>query len=156
MVRSPNAPVGVFTDPTGWRPDRGSGPKKTFIFHLMRREEMVGKKILGIAVVFSIVAALSIVGCAQRPVQSPTTGVMKLEGTKVTVKGKIGYMKSVSAYVIHGEAPPDELFIVNPDPKILETLMKSGKTVTIEGHYTIGADHLFIEKIDGKAYQGKE
>jgi hypothetical protein len=32
--------------------------------------------------------------------------------------------------------------------------MNSGKTVTIEGHYTIGADHLFIEKIDGKQYQG--
>jgi len=103
--------------------------------------------------IFTLLASF---GCAQRPVQSPTTGVMKLEGTKVTVKGKIEYMKSSSTYVIQGEAPPDRLFIVNQDLKLLESLMKSGKTVIIDGHYTIGADHLFIEKIDGKEYQGKE
>ena len=34
--------------------------------------------------------------------------------------------------------------------------MKSGKTVTIDGHYTKGPDYLFIETIDGKAYRGKE
>jgi hypothetical protein len=33
--------------------------------------------------------------------------------------------------------------------------MNSRKAVTIEGHYTIGADHLFIEKIDGKPYAAK-
>ena len=104
----------------------------------------------------TFVASFALAGCSQQSAQSSSTGVMKLEGTKVTVKGKIGYMKSGSAYVVQGEAPPDELFIVNEDPKLLEELMKSGKTVTIEGHYTIGADQLFIEKIDGKVYRGKE
>ena len=112
------------------------------------------KRLLGIIVCLSIVAIFAAASCAQRPAQSPSTGVMKLEGTKVTIEGKIAHMKSLNAYVVRGEAPPDELFIVNQDPKFLEKLMKSGKTVTIEGHYTIGADHLFIEKIDGKRYQG--
>ena len=114
------------------------------------------KRLTRIILVLCVITVFGGVACAQRSAQSPSTGVMKLEGTKVTVKGKIGYMKNISGYVIQGEAPPDELFIVNQDPKLLETLMKSGKTMTIEGHYTIGADHLFIEKIDGKAYQGKE
>ena len=106
--------------------------------------------------VLSFIALFVTVACAQRPAQGPTTGVMKLEGTKVTIKGKIAYIKSTDAYIVQGEAPPDVLFIVNQDPKLLEELVKSEKTVIIEGHYTIGADHLFIEKIDGKAYQGKE
>jgi hypothetical protein len=121
-----------------------------------RKETMKSHKFLRITLALTIVASFALAGCAQRPAQAPSGGAMKSEGTKVTVKGKIGYMKSVSAYVVQGEAPPDELFIVNEDPKILGELTKSGKTVIIEGHYTIGADHLFIEKIDGKAYPGKE
>ena len=81
---------------------------------------------------------------------------MQLEGNKVTVKGTIGYMKSAGAYVVQGEAPYHVSFIVNEDPKVLEELMKSGKIVTIDGHYTRGPDYLFIETIDGKAYRGKE
>jgi len=44
----------------------------------------------------------------------------------------------------------------NQDTALLQALFKSGKTVIIDGHYTIGADHLFIEKIDGQTYRGKE
>lgn len=113
------------------------------------------KRLAPIVMVLSVISVFATVGCAQRPTQTPSTGVMKLEGTKVTVKGKIDYMKNSGVYIVRGEAPPDELFIVNEDPKLLENLMKSGKTVTIDGHYTIGADHLFIEKIDGQPYVGK-
>ena len=113
-------------------------------------------KFLGISLALAVVASFVLAGCAPRPAQAPSGGVMKLDGTKVTVTGKIGYMTSARTYVVQGEAPPDEMFIVNADPAVLDALMKSGKTVTIEGHYTIGADHLFIEKIDGKAYRGKE
>ena len=115
---------------------------------------MKTRVLIKVLLVLTLVIWITPLGCAQRPAQTPSTGVMKLEGTKVTIEGKIAYMKSVNAYVVRGEAPPDELFIVNEDPKLLENLMNSGKTVTIEGHYTIGADHLFIEKIDGKQYQG--
>jgi len=74
---------------------------------------------------------------------------------KVTLKGKIGFMERLRGYYVMGENPPSELFIVNQDKKVLEKLKKRGKTVTIEGHYTIGADHLMIEKINGKKYSGK-
>ena len=117
---------------------------------------MSNKRLMRIILVLSVIAVFATVACAQRQAQSPSTAVMKSEATKETVKGKIGYMKSSGTYMIQGENPPDLLFIVNENPKILEELIKSGKTVTIEGHYTIGADHLFIEKIDGKTYRGTE
>ena len=104
----------------------------------------------------TFVAAVALAGCAQRPAQAPSGGARQLEGPKVTIKGTIGYMKSASAYVVQGEAPYHVSFIVNEDPKLLEELMKSGKTVTIDGHYTRGPDYLFIEKIDGTVYRGKE
>ena len=113
------------------------------------------KRLMRTILVLLIITVFASVGCAQRTTQSPSTGVMKQESTKVTVKGKIDYMKNSGVYVVRGEAPPDALFIVNQDPKLLERLVKSEKTVTIEGHYTIGADHLFIEKIDGQPYVGK-
>lgn len=104
----------------------------------------------------TFVTAFAFVGCAQPPAPAPSGGVRQLEGTKVRITGKIGYMQGARTYVVQGEAPPDELFIVNPDPQVLGELIKSGKNVTIDGHYTIGADHLFIEKIDGQVYRGKE
>jgi hypothetical protein len=121
-----------------------------------RKRIMGSKRIICIIISLLVLSSLSAVNCSQRPAQSPSTSVMSLEGTKVTVKGKIGYMERLGAYIIRGEDPPDELFVVNQNPKLLEELMKSGKTVIIDGHYTIGADHLFIEKIDGQAYRGKE
>jgi hypothetical protein len=74
------------------------------------------------------------------------------EVKKVTMKGKIGYMERSGGYYIIGENPPSEVFIVNQNKKVLDKLKKSGETVTIEGHFTIGADHLMIEKINGKKY----
>ena len=102
-----------------------------------------------IVLVLTAISFFALVGCAQHQVQ-------KLEGAKVTVKGKIEFMQALGGYFVMGEDPPGEYMIVNQDQKLLENLKKAGKTVIIEGHYTIGADHLFIEKIDGKAYRGKE
>jgi len=72
--------------------------------------------------------------------------------SQVTIKGKIGYMESLGGYYVQGEDPPSELFIVNKNQKVLKKLKNSGKTHTIKGYLTIGADHLMIEKIDGKKY----
>jgi hypothetical protein len=71
---------------------------------------------------------------------------------KVTMKGKIRYNEQSKVYSVVSDNPPDEVFVVNPNNKVLDKLKKSGKMVTIEGHYTIGADHLKIEKINGKKY----
>ena len=104
--------------------------------------------VAGIALCFSILILAALSAEAQK------AGSQKAEVPKVTVTGKIGYMKNPDAYMVKGENPPDQCFVVNPNKKVLEELYKSQKTITIVGHYTIGADHLFIEKIDGKPYKG--
>ncbi len=45
---------------------------------------------------------------------------------------------------------------MNENLKVLEALYKSGKIVTIEGRIVRGAEYLFIDKIDGKKYLGKQ
>ena len=74
------------------------------------------------------------------------------EVQKVAMKGKIGYHERQGGYYVIGENPPSVVFIVNQKKKVLEKLKLSGKTVAIEGHFTIGADHLAIDKINGKKY----
>jgi len=110
--------------------------------------------LISVLLVFAIVW-IAPLGCAQR--QVPVQGVVTAapEGPKITVKGKMDYWKNVNDYVLIGEEPPRTYFIVNQDPKIMEELFRSKKTITIEGRRTTGADNLFIEKIDGKPYAAK-
>jgi len=105
-------------------------------------------RLLGIAL------CLSILAIAAFSVAEQKAGPQNTTEPKVTLTGKIGYAKSLGAYIVNGENPPDQCFVVNPNNSVLEVLYKSQKTITIVGHYTIGADHLFIETIDGKAYMG--
>jgi hypothetical protein len=79
----------------------------------------------------------------------------KPEGSPITIKGKIDYMKNLGGYFVLGDVPAREYFIENQDLKLLEALYKSGKVVTIEGRIVRGAEYLFIDKIDGKPYTGK-
>ena len=102
----------------------------------------------------TIALCMSILGIAVFSDAEQKAGPQNTTEPKVTLTGKIGYMKNVDAYIVKGENPPDQCFVVNPNNKVLEALYKSQKTVTVVGHYTIGADHLFIEKIDGKPYKG--
>jgi hypothetical protein len=110
------------------------------------------KKISLLQIILSLllIGAVACSGVSQQPMATP-----KIEGTKVTVKGKIDYMKNLGGYIVSGENPPSTFFIVNQNPKVLEELFKSQKGITIDGHLTIGTDHLFIEKIDGQPYRGK-
>lgn len=98
---------------------------------------MKRRNLMRIVLVLAAISFFALAGCAQRQVQT-------LEGSKVTVKGKIAYMKNLGGPYVEGDDPPGAFLIVNPDMVLLESLLKSGKTVTIEGHYIIGADHLFI------------
>ena len=99
--------------------------------------------------------ALSAAICAaQQPTATEKSAPTKFETKdRIVVKGKIAQMNSANYYV-QGEDPPDALFIDNPNAKQLKNLMKKGSTVKIEGYRTIGADRLFVEKIDGKKYHG--
>ncbi|HSB06688.1 MAG TPA: hypothetical protein VLK23_16020 [Thermodesulfobacteriota bacterium] len=100
-----------------------------------------------------VIAICVIFGCAQRSVQSQ--GGTKPEGSPITIKGKIDFMKNLGGYFVLGEVPAREYIIVNENPKVLEELYKSGRIVTIEGRIVRAAEYLFIEKIDGKTYLGK-
>jgi hypothetical protein len=78
------------------------------------------------------------------------------EASKTTMEGKIVYMKNYGGYIVISEAPHEEFMIINENTKVLEALAKAGKKVKIEGTLPRGAYLLFIEKIDGKKYQGAQ
>ena len=109
-----------------------------------------------VVLVLTAISFFAFAGCAQRSTQAPGSASVTPEGPKFTVKGKIDYWKNLNDYVLIGEEPPRTFYIMNQDPKIMEELFRSKKTITIEGRRTTGADNIFIEKIDGQAYRGKE
>ncbi len=106
---------------------------------------------MGIILCLSVIVVVACSGVSQKPNESA-----KPEGSSITVKGKIEYMDRLGGYFVHGFEPGGELFIVNQDPRILGDLMKRGKTLTIEGRIVRGAEYLFIERIDGQPYSGKQ
>jgi hypothetical protein len=75
------------------------------------------------------------------------------EGPKVTMTGKVVFMKNFGGYVVISDKPHEEYKVINENKKELEPLAREGKTVSIEGRLPKGAYFLFIEKIDGKNYQ---
>jgi hypothetical protein len=111
----------------------------------METEKMSKKKLFLTAV--SLLVLVPFI-CAIAFAQNAPTGKTV---EKVTLKGKIGHRDNFGYYVI-GENPRAEIFIVNQDKDLLEKLKMKGKQIKIEGHYTIGADHLMIEKINGRKY----
>jgi len=71
---------------------------------------------------------------------------------KTTLTGQIA--KSRHGYVIRsrrGNAPSEIFTIRNPVPKMLDDLVSSQKTVSIEVRIITG-DNVKIEKIDGREY----
>lgn len=74
------------------------------------------------------------------------------QAAKITITGKIVYMKSYGGYIVISEKPHEEYKILNANEKILSALAKKGKPVTIEGVLPRGAYLLQIDKIDGKKY----
>ena len=72
---------------------------------------------------------------------------------KMSVTGEIG--KSEHGYIIRskiGGVLSEIYTVLNPNPKILDPLVKSGKDVPIEIRIVSG-DNVDIEKINGKAYR---
>jgi hypothetical protein len=110
---------------------------------------MTTNRFVGIILVLAGLLVFGSTGCAQQGIQKQSS-----EGT-ITIKGKIDYMKPLGGYYLNGEDPREGYMIVNRNPKLLEELFKNGKTINVEGHFTGSADHLFIEKIDGKPYKGE-
>ena len=86
----------------------------------------------------------------EAPSQAPAKQTETMQ--KTVIKGKIAFGGSMG-YYIQGVDPGHEFMITNQNPALLKKLMKSKKVLTIEGHYDMGADRLFVEKIDGKPYK---
>ena len=112
------------------------------------------KKILSIFVILSVMAYAINFGFAGGP--APEQGSSQAaKGEPIVVKGKVALVERVDRYFVRGDDPPTELMVVNPNPKLLGQLSKSGKIATIQGRLAGGADLLFIEKIDGKPYRAE-
>ena len=115
---------------------------------------MKGKKIVGLLLSMMFLLALAGNGAARERYPAGGSGGDKKASKKITIKGKVDFQKGLGGFYIKGEEPFGEFIIVNAKPGLLEELKKKGKTILIEGYLTMGADHLFIEKIDGKPYPG--
>jgi len=118
----------------------------------MKSGKSGAKAISGLLVL--LLAAVTALARAQVPEQAGKAPETQQKQT-ITIKAKIGFMKNLGGYYIEGVEPPGTIMIDNQNRPLLKKLKKSGKTVTIEGYQTLGADHLFVEKIDGKKYSGK-
>ena len=105
-----------------------------------------------------VIAVLSL-ALASAPVlsQAPKAGAIEpapaaTKPITLTITGKI--VKGDQGYIIQGQRPsaPELFTILNPDPSVLDKLVKSGNTVTIEAVSVMG-DNVNIKKIDGKPYE---
>ena len=111
------------------------------------------KKIVSMVVILSVVVLAASFGSAGGP--PPEQGsAQAAKGQPVVIKGKLDYIQRLDRYFVRAENPSTDLMVVNPDKKALGQLSKSGKIVTVQGRLEGGADLLFIEKIDGKPYNG--
>ncbi len=113
---------------------------------------MKTRTLISVLIIITLAVWFAPLSCAQRQVQSAATAAS--EGPNITIKGKIEFMTNLGGFFIHAEEPGGEYFIMNQNSKVLEELLKSGKTVFFEGRIVRGAEYFFIEKIDGKPYQG--
>ncbi len=117
---------------------------------------MNSKRKLLSAMVVSLLAVWLMVGPAfsQAPGKGEGVTGARTEAPKTTLTGKIVNMKSLGGYAVITEKPHEEYKVINVNEEVLGPLAKSGKHVTIAGSLPRGAFFLFIEKIDGKPYQG--
>ena len=97
-------------------------------------------------------AAVLLLALAAGPVAAYGSASAAAKAITITITGKI--VKTNQGYIIQGQRPPELFTILNSNPGVLDGLVKSGKTVTIEAVSVLG-DNINIEKIDGKEYPGK-
>jgi hypothetical protein len=92
-----------------------------------------------------------LLGLHESTAQSEKTPTVR----KTTLTGNIA--KAKHGYIIQSrrDKGPGEIFTIrNPQPKVLDELVKSKKTVSLEVRIITG-DNVDIEKIDGKDYPQK-
>ena len=110
------------------------------------------KKLIIFGMILSLILAGSIMA------QAPNAGEKEKQSAAAapkrrtfTITGKI--TKAPYAYLIRRQNPTERFAIMNPNPEVLDGLVQSGKTVTIEAVRVMG-DNVRIERIEGKDYNG--
>lgn len=100
--------------------------------------------VLVIAASFLVFAA-----CLGQKSMAQKSQVATVKQMKIT--GEIA--KGANAYIIRGKVPAEIFTILNPDPKVLDELVKTGKIVKLEVRIVSG-DNVEIKTIDGQEYVG--
>jgi hypothetical protein len=106
------------------------------------------KKSIVIAAILSLALAGPVLAQGSKPQAKQSAPAAK--PITLTITGKI--VKDNQNYIIQGQKPPELFTILNPNGGVLDTLVQSGKTVTIEAVSVMG-DNVEIKKIDGKPYK---
>ena len=104
--------------------------------------------VIALAVGFAL-ASLGGSALAQAPKDAEKHPTPAATPLKLSITGKIA--KAEQGYIIQGQKPPELFNILNPNPQVLDKLVKSGKTITIEAVSVMG-DNVNIEKIEGQKY----
>ena len=112
------------------------------------------KKVMLWIVTLAIMVSLIVPVLAQEAGKGQKPEVAPQAATKITMEGKIVFMKNFGGYIVISQTPHEEYKIINENAKVLGALAKEGKMVKIEGTLPRDAYLLSIEKIDGKKYQG--
>ena len=107
------------------------------------------RKSIVIAVVLSLALGGPVLAQAPQAGAKPSAPAAARPMT-MSITGKIA--KTEQGYIIQGQTPPELFTILNPNAQVLDSLVESGKSVTIEAVSIMG-DNVNIQKIDGKAYQ---
>ena len=108
-----------------------------------------------------LVLVLAGPGLAQQFIPDPDVyGKIKGAYQPITLKTRIGYAKDQGGYYLKNNPKYGfgSKMILNQNFEVLEKLVRRGKTHTISGKVSpleFRANHVFIESIDGKPYQGK-
>ena len=107
------------------------------------------KKLVVVIAVLSL-ALVAGPALAQAPKPGATQGAQAAKPITLSITGII--VKDGQNYIIQGQRPAELFTVLNPNPGVLDSLVKSGKTVTIEAVSVVG-DNVNIQKVDGKPYK---
>jgi hypothetical protein len=111
-------------------------------------EDAMKKLVVVIAVLFLALVAAPVL--AQTSKTEAKQSAPAAKPIILTITGKI--VKDGQNYIIQGQKPAELFTVLNPNPSVLDSLVKSGKTVTLEAVSVVG-DNVNIQKVDGKPYK---
>ena len=111
------------------------------------------KRVLGVLAAGVLAIAFASAGVLAQATPQGNNPVVKSSpsGLQVTLPMKVKYMDAMGGYYLQG--PVEVYKIANKNPEVLEPLVKSGETVTIEA--SASGDLLTIQTLNGKKYEAK-